>query len=156
MSLIPTPHYDSPSIMALRGFPSFPQSSARLSYPPLLLCEQPKEYHLHMGRNRSVTACTSNSAGSSWSLVDPKLVLQESHYWCQSMGWSHQTNPNHWEGALWCSVMFTGAEQLHFHYKPDKGLIQCSVQASRDVTLFITCSSGHQCCWELLNLIQAI
>ncbi|KAI6076399.1 glycosyltransferase 1 domain-containing protein 1 [Aix galericulata] len=30
---------------------SDPQSSARLSYPALLLCEQPKEYHLHVGRN---------------------------------------------------------------------------------------------------------
>lgn len=38
------------------------------------------------------------------------------------------------------------AKQLHLHCKPDKGLTHRAAQASPDVTLFITCSSGHQYC----------
>lgn len=48
------------------------------------------------------------------------------------------------------------AKQLHLNCKPNKGLTHRAAQASPDVTLFIACSSGHQYCWELLNLTQAI
>lgn len=83
------------------------------------------------------------------SLVIPKLgqrVLQLSHYRCQGMGQSHQPKANDREelaDAPWCSLgpnSFTSAARLA------KVLQDVLAQASPDVTLFITCSSGHQYC----------